>query len=142
MGTQKVEEVLAKVFPKAKFARIDADAMRRKNALRDTLAAFKAHKIDILIGTPGRLIEHANASNLLLDEVEVLVLDVILVVLLTVSLRMVFEPLEQLRDALFGLASMSALSAVLTDTIVYLTTGTATLPATGTLVVDVYCNKP
>ena len=50
-GTQKVEEVLAKVFPKAKFARIDADAMRRKNALRDTLAAFKAHKIDILIGT-------------------------------------------------------------------------------------------
>jgi primosomal protein N' (replication factor Y) (superfamily II helicase) len=50
-GTQKVEEVLAKVFPHAKFSRIDADAMRRKNALRDTLAAFKAHKIDILIGT-------------------------------------------------------------------------------------------
>jgi primosomal protein N' (replication factor Y) len=50
-GTQKVEEVLAKIFPKAKFARIDADAMRRKNALRDTLSAFKAHKIDILIGT-------------------------------------------------------------------------------------------
>ncbi len=50
-GTQKVEEVMAKVFPQAKFARIDADAMRRKNALRDTLAAFKAHKIDILIGT-------------------------------------------------------------------------------------------
>ncbi len=50
-GTQKVEEVLSKVFPKAKFARIDADAMRRKNALRDTLHAFKTHKIDILIGT-------------------------------------------------------------------------------------------
>ncbi len=50
-GTQKVEEVLAKVLPQAKFARIDADAMRRKNALRDTLAAFKAHKTDILIGT-------------------------------------------------------------------------------------------
>ncbi len=50
-GTQKVEEVLAKVLPQAKFARIDADAMRRKHALRDTLAAFKAHKIDILIGT-------------------------------------------------------------------------------------------
>src|SRR5690606_31241473 len=31
--------------------------------------------VDILIGTPGRLIEHANAGNLLLDEVEVLVLD-------------------------------------------------------------------
>ena len=50
-GTQKVEEVMAKVFPQAKFARIDADAMRRKHALRDTLAAFQAHKIDILIGT-------------------------------------------------------------------------------------------
>lgn len=50
-GTQKVEEVLAKVLPTAKFARIDADAMRRKHALRDTLNAFKSHKIDILIGT-------------------------------------------------------------------------------------------
>lgn len=50
-GTQKVEEVLAKVLPTAKFARIDADAMRRKHALRDTLNAFKSHKIDVLIGT-------------------------------------------------------------------------------------------
>lgn len=50
-GTQKVEEVLAKVLPSARFARIDADAMRRKHALRDTLNAFKTHKIDILIGT-------------------------------------------------------------------------------------------
>jgi primosomal protein N' (replication factor Y) len=50
-GTQKVEEVLAKVLPQAKIARIDADAMRRKHALRDTLNAFKSHKIDILIGT-------------------------------------------------------------------------------------------
>lgn len=50
-GTQKVEDVLQKLLPSAKFARIDADAMRRKHALRDTLNAFKAHKIDILIGT-------------------------------------------------------------------------------------------
>jgi primosomal protein N' (replication factor Y) len=50
-GTQKVEDVLQKLLPAAKFARIDADAMRRKHALRDTLNAFKAHKIDILIGT-------------------------------------------------------------------------------------------
>jgi primosomal protein N' (replication factor Y) len=50
-GTQKVEEVMAKVLPQAKIARIDADAMRRKHALRDTLNAFKSHKIDILIGT-------------------------------------------------------------------------------------------
>lgn len=50
-GTQKVEEVLAKLIPKAKFARIDADAMRKKNTLRDMLHAFKSKKIDILIGT-------------------------------------------------------------------------------------------
>ncbi|MFC4993277.1 replication restart helicase PriA [Rubritalea tangerina] len=50
-GTQKVEEVIQKVFPQARMARIDADTMRRKNALRDTLNKFKAHKIDIIIGT-------------------------------------------------------------------------------------------
>jgi len=50
-GTQKVEEVLAKVLPKAKIARIDADAMRKKHALRDLLNAFQARKIDVLIGT-------------------------------------------------------------------------------------------
>jgi len=37
--------------------------------------AAMLRKVDILIGTPGRLIEHANAGNLPLEEVEVLVLD-------------------------------------------------------------------
>jgi len=37
--------------------------------------AAMMRKIDILIGTPGRLIEHANAGNLPLNEVEVLVFD-------------------------------------------------------------------
>lgn len=37
--------------------------------------AAMLRKIDILIGTPGRLIEHANAGNLLFDDVEMLVLD-------------------------------------------------------------------
>ncbi|MGE8496418.1 MAG: DEAD/DEAH box helicase [Pseudomonas sp.] len=37
--------------------------------------AAMLRRVDILIGTPGRLIEHANAGNLQLDEVEVLVLD-------------------------------------------------------------------
>ncbi|MCW1884585.1 primosomal protein N' [Luteolibacter flavescens] len=50
-GTQKVEEIIAKVLPNAKVARIDADAMRKKHALRDLLNAFQARKIDILIGT-------------------------------------------------------------------------------------------
>ncbi len=50
-GTEKVEEVLRKVFPTAKIARVDTDTMKRKNQLRETLDAFKARKIDILIGT-------------------------------------------------------------------------------------------
>ena len=50
-GTEKVEEVLKKVFPEAKIARVDTDTMKRKNQLRDTLNAFKARKVDILIGT-------------------------------------------------------------------------------------------
>ncbi|MES2997229.1 MAG: primosomal protein N' [Verrucomicrobiota bacterium] len=50
-GTQKVEDVLARLLPQAKIARVDADAMRRKHALRDMLNAFRARKIQILIGT-------------------------------------------------------------------------------------------
>jgi primosomal protein N' (replication factor Y) len=50
-GTQKVEDILKKVLPQARVARIDADAMRRKHALRDALNAFQANKIDILVGT-------------------------------------------------------------------------------------------
>ena len=50
-GTQKVEDVFRKVFPAARVARIDADALRKKNALRDLLNAFRAKKIDLLIGT-------------------------------------------------------------------------------------------
>lgn len=50
-GTEKVEAVLHKIFPEARIARIDADAMRKKNALKDTLTRFKSHKIDIIIGT-------------------------------------------------------------------------------------------
>ncbi|GAA5481716.1 replication restart helicase PriA [Haloferula sargassicola] len=50
-GTQKVEDVFRKVFPAARIARIDADALRKKNALRDLLNAFRARKIDVLIGT-------------------------------------------------------------------------------------------
>ncbi|WP_325099514.1 replication restart helicase PriA [Persicirhabdus sediminis] len=50
-GTEKVEGVLQKLFPRAKVARIDADAMRKKNALKNTLTAFRQKKIDIIIGT-------------------------------------------------------------------------------------------
>lgn len=50
-GTEKVQEVIEKVFSRYKVARIDTDTMRKKNALRNTLNAFKAKKIDIIIGT-------------------------------------------------------------------------------------------
>jgi len=51
VGTQKVEEALKKIFPKARIARMDADSMTRKDAYRETLGAFKEGKIDILVGT-------------------------------------------------------------------------------------------
>jgi primosomal protein N' (replication factor Y) len=50
-GTERVEEVVARVFPKARIARMDADTMSGKHAHRDALGAFKAGKTDILVGT-------------------------------------------------------------------------------------------
>jgi primosomal protein N' (replication factor Y) len=50
-GTQKVEEVLAKLFPKARTKRMDADTMKRKDDYRRVLGDFRAGKIDILVGT-------------------------------------------------------------------------------------------
>jgi primosomal protein N' (replication factor Y) len=50
-GTEKIEEVMLKLFPKARIERMDSDTMRRKNAHRDLLGSFRTGKIDILIGT-------------------------------------------------------------------------------------------
>ncbi len=50
-GTEKVEEVIAKMFPAARIARMDADTMTRKQAYAETLGAFRSGKIDILVGT-------------------------------------------------------------------------------------------
>lgn len=50
-GTQKVEKVLRNCFPGARIQRVDADIATRKNALKDILADFRAHRIDILLGT-------------------------------------------------------------------------------------------
>jgi len=50
-GTQKVEESVKRTFSKARIARMDADTMTRKDAYRETLGAFRAGQIDILIGT-------------------------------------------------------------------------------------------
>lgn len=50
-------------------------------------------------------IDAALASELLRKVIEVLLLDLILVVALSLSLRVVFEPLKKLRDGLFDLAT-------------------------------------
>lgn len=51
LGTQKVEDVLGKLFPQARVRRMDADVMKRKEDYRKVLGDFRAGKIDILIGT-------------------------------------------------------------------------------------------
>lgn len=50
-GTQRVEESLRQALPKAVVARIDTDAMARKNRFREILGEFRLGRIDILIGT-------------------------------------------------------------------------------------------
>jgi primosomal protein N' (replication factor Y) len=50
-GTERVEDAVARVFPQAVVRRMDADTMGRKEAYREVLGAFKAGKIDILVGT-------------------------------------------------------------------------------------------
>ena len=50
-GTEKVEEAVGRLFPKAIVRRMDADAMTRKESYRETLNAFRTGKIDILVGT-------------------------------------------------------------------------------------------
>ncbi len=51
MGTERIEEVIRKCFPKARVARMDSDTMTRKEAYAETLGAFRAGQIDILVGT-------------------------------------------------------------------------------------------
>jgi primosomal protein N' (replication factor Y) (superfamily II helicase) len=51
LGTQKVEDVLGKLFPRARIRRMDADVMRKKEDYREVLGRFRRGEIDILIGT-------------------------------------------------------------------------------------------
>ncbi len=50
-GTQRIEQIVQKCFPRARVARIDADATARKFSHDDILGAFRAGRTDILIGT-------------------------------------------------------------------------------------------
>ena len=50
-GTQKIEEIIKKIFPNANVARVDSDIMTRKTQYLEILDDFTNGKIDILIGT-------------------------------------------------------------------------------------------
>ena len=50
-GTQRVEETLAELFPKAKIVRIDRDSARRRAELVRTLEGIRRGEGDILVGT-------------------------------------------------------------------------------------------
>lgn len=50
-GTERVEEIVQKLFPSARIARFDSDNLNRKNSYAEILNDFENGKIDILIGT-------------------------------------------------------------------------------------------
>ena len=51
LGTQRVEEAVRRVVPRARVERMDTDTMSKKNRFREVLAQFRAGKIDVLVGT-------------------------------------------------------------------------------------------
>ena len=51
LGTEKVEDTLTKLFPRARIQRMDSDVMKRKDDYRRVLGDFRVGKIDILVGT-------------------------------------------------------------------------------------------
>jgi primosomal protein N' (replication factor Y) len=51
IGTQRVEEAVKRVLPRARIERMDTDAMARKNRFREILGDFRRGKIDVLVGT-------------------------------------------------------------------------------------------
>ncbi len=50
-GTQKLEQLTKKMYPKARVLRMDADTAAGKNAGKDILKAFSDGEADILVGT-------------------------------------------------------------------------------------------
>jgi len=51
LGTQRVEDTLRKLFPRARVVRMDSDTLKRKEDYRRILGDFRTGKIDILLGT-------------------------------------------------------------------------------------------
>jgi primosomal protein N' (replication factor Y) (superfamily II helicase) len=51
LGTQRVEEAVRRVLPRARLARLDADTMSGRHRFRQILGDFRRGRIDILVGT-------------------------------------------------------------------------------------------
>jgi len=51
IGTERVEEELARLFPDLRVRRVDTDAVRKRDLLGGILQDFRAGKIDVLVGT-------------------------------------------------------------------------------------------
>ena len=51
LGTQRIEEAVRRVVPRARLERMDTDTMAKKNRFREVLSAFRAGRIDVLVGT-------------------------------------------------------------------------------------------
>jgi primosomal protein N' (replication factor Y) (superfamily II helicase) len=51
MGTEKIENIVAEAFPKARIGRLDVDTAKTKSAIDKIIAAFENHEFDIMIGT-------------------------------------------------------------------------------------------
>ncbi len=50
-GTEKIEEELSLIFPKARISRMDLDTTRSRFAHQKLISAFEERKVDILVGT-------------------------------------------------------------------------------------------
>ena len=50
-GTERVEEELRKLYPRARIARMDVDTTRRKGSHAAILKQFAERKVDVLVGT-------------------------------------------------------------------------------------------
>ena len=51
VGTERIEDEVQQLFPKARILRMDLDTTRNKTAYQDIINAFAKHECDILIGT-------------------------------------------------------------------------------------------
>ena len=51
IGTERIEDEVQQLFPKARIMRMDLDTTRNKTAYQNIINAFAGHECDILIGT-------------------------------------------------------------------------------------------